>query len=200
MNNLKPVWSINGFDDIDATLTIDIENDKPYVYCGNEVDHQGTRGVSKIKKIDGLTGEVIWEKEFECESLIGKSAVNGGLMATNVVGKNNIDNMAIFSLARYNGFNKGGMFALNKENGEIIWEKLFDNYMWSSPVDIYNKDGNGYIIQGDSAGYLHLIDGKEGNIKSSVLLNGNIESSPAVFNNVLVVATRNGTIYGVKVK
>lgn len=200
LNNLKPVWSINGFDDIDATLTIDIENDKPYVYCGNEVDHQGTRGVSKIKKIDGLTGEVIWEKEFECESLIGKSAVNGGLMATNVVGKNNIDNMAIFSLARYNGFNKGGMFALNKENGEIIWEKLFDNYMWSSPVDIYDKDGNGYIIQGDSAGYLHLIDGKEGNIKSSVLLNGNIESSPAVFNNVLVVATRNGTIYGVKVK
>ena len=200
LNNLKSVWSINGFDDIDATLTIDIENDKPYVYCGNEVDHQGTRGVSKIKKIDGLTGEVIWEKEFECESLIGKSAVNGGLMATNVVGKNNIDNMAIFSLARYNGFNKGGMFALNKENGEIIWEKLFDNYMWSSPVDIYDKDGNGYIIQGDSAGYLHLIDGKEGNIKSSVLLNGNIESSPAVFNNVLVVATRNGTIYGVKVK
>lgn len=200
LNNLKPVWSINGFDDIDATLTIDIENDKPYVYCGNEVDHQGTRGVSKIKKIDGLTGEVIWEKEFECESLIGKSAVNGGLMATNVIGKNNIDNMAIFSLARYNGFNKGGMFALNKENGEIIWEKLFDNYMWSSPVDIYDKDGNGYIIQGDSAGYLHLIDGKEGNIKSSVLLNGNIESSPAVFNNVLVVATRNGTIYGVKVK
>ena len=65
---------------------------------------------------------------------------------------------------------------------------------------IYDKDGNGYIIQGDSAGYLHLIDGKEGNIKSSVLLNGNIESSPAVFNNVLVVATRNGTIYGVKVK
>ena len=41
---------------------------------------------------------------------------------------------------------------------------------------------------------------KQGNIKSSVLLNGNIESSPAVFNNVLVVATRNGTIYGVKVK
>ena len=91
------------------------------------------------------------------------------------------------------------MFALNKENGEIIWEKLFDNYMWSSPVDIYDNDGNGYIIQGDSAGYLHLIDGKNGDTKNSVLLNGNIESSPAVFNDILVVATRNGTIYGVKI-
>ena len=200
LNTLKPVWSINGFDDIDATLTIDIEDDKPYVYCGNEVDHQGSRGISKIKKIDGITGKVIWEKEFECESLLGKKPNNGGLMATNAIGKNKIDNISIFSLARYNGFNKGGMFALNKENGEIMWEKLFDNYMWSSPVDIYDKDGNGYIIQGDSAGYIHLIDGKNGDTKSSVLLNGNIESSPAVFNDVLVVATRNGTIYGVKIK
>ena len=200
LNNLKPVWSVNGFDDIDATLTIDIEDDKPYIYCGNEVDHQGTRGVSKIKKIDGLTGDVIWEKEFECESLLGKKPNNGGLMATNVIGKNNISKISIFSLARYNGFNKGGMFALDKENGEVVWEKLFDHYMWSSPVDIYDENGNGYIIQGDSAGYLHLIDGKNGDTKSSVLLNGNIESSPAVFNDVLVVATRNGTIYGVKIK
>lgn len=92
------------------------------------------------------------------------------------------------------------MFDLNKENGEIMLDKLFDNYMWSSPVDIYDKDGNGYIIQGDSSGYLHLIDGNNGNIMSSLLLNGNIESSPAVFNDGLVVATRNGTIYGVKIK
>ena len=81
----------------------------------------------------------------------------------------------------------GQFCGYNCANGCIYWNP-------------YDKDGNGYIIQGDSAGYLHLIDGKEGNIKSSVLLNGNIESSPAVFNNVLVVATRNGTIYGVKVK
>lgn len=200
LNTLKPVWSINGFDDIDATLTIDVKDKKPYVYCGNEVDHQGTRGISKLKKIDGITGEVIWEKEFECESLLGKKPNNGGLMATNVIGKNNIDDLAIFSLARYNGFNKGGTFALDKETGEVVWEALFDNYMWSSPVDIYDENGNGYILQGDSAGNLHLLDGENGNNLNSVLLNGNIESSPAVYNDMAVVATRNGTIYGVKIK
>jgi len=72
--------------------------------------------------------------------------------------------------------------------------------MWSSPVDVYDKNGSGYIIQGDSAGYLHLVNGKNGKVESEVLLNGNIESSPAVFNDILVVATRNGTIYGVKIK
>ena len=28
------------------------------------------------------------------------------------------------------------MFALDKDNGEVVWEKLFDHYMWSSPVDV----------------------------------------------------------------
>lgn len=200
LNTLKPVWTVDGFDDIDATLTIDIENEKPYIYCGNEVDHQGTKGISKIKKIDGLSGNLIWEKEFECQSLLGKNPNNGGLMATNVIGKNNIDDISIFSLARYNGFNKGGIFALNKNSGEIVWSTLMDNYMWSSPVDVYDEDGNGYIIQGDSAGNLHLIDGKNGTVLNSLLLNGNIESSPAIFNEIGVVATRNGTIYGFKIK
>ena len=71
--------------------------------------------------------------------------------------------------------------------------------MWSSPVDIYDKYGNGYMIQGDSLGNLHLIDGKNGNILNTITLNGNIESSPAIFKNTLVVATRNGTIYGINI-
>ena len=121
-------------------------------------------------------------------------------MATNVIGKNNIDNLVIFSLARYEGFNKGGSIALDKQTGEVVWESLFDNYMWSSPVDVYDDEGNGYIIQGDSAGNLHILDGKTGYKLNSVTLNANIQSSPAVFNNTLVVATRGGTIYGVKIK
>ena len=65
---------------------------------------------------------------------------------------------------------------------------------------IYRWISNGYIIQGDSAGNLHILDGKTGQKLNSVTLNANIESSPAVFNNTLVVATRGGSIYGVKIK
>ena len=171
----------------------------PYVYCGNEVDHQGSKGIVKLKKLNGLDGSIVWEKEFACESLVGKKAVNGGLMATNIVGKNKLDDLVIFSLARYDGFNKGGIIALDKKSGDLVWETKIDNYMWSSPVDIYDKGGNGYIIQGDSVGNLHLLDGKSGNILNTITLNGNIESSPAIFENTLVVATRNGTIYGVDI-
>lgn len=199
LNTLKPVWFVDGYDDIDATLTLDIVDKVPYVYCGNEVDHQGSKGIVKLKKINGLDGSIVWEKEFACESLVGKKAVNGGLMATNIVGKNKLDDLVIFSLARYDGFNKGGIIALDKKSGDLVWETKIDNYMWSSPVDIYDKGGNGYIIQGDSVGNLHLLDGKSGNILNTITLNGNIESSPAIFENTLVVATRNGTIYGVDI-
>lgn len=200
LNTLEPVWYVDGFDDIDASLTLDIIDNTPYVYCGNEVDHQGSKGIVKLKKINGFDGSIVWEKEFECESLIGEKPVNGGLMSTNVIGKNKLNNLVVFSLARYNGFNKGGIIALDKKSGDIVWENIIDNYMWSSPIDIYDKNGNGYIIQGDSIGNLHLIDGVTGKTLNSIELNGNIESSPAVFENTLVVATRNGTIYGIKIK
>lgn len=200
LNTLKPVWSIDGRDDIDASLTVEVKDNKPYIYAGNEVDFQGTRGVAKLKKIDGISGNVIWEKEYECLSQLGAHPVNGGLLSTNVIGKNEIDNMVIFSLARYKEFNKGVMVALDKNTGEEIWKKEFDNYMWSSPVDFYKKDGKAYLIQCDSAGQIHLIDPKTSETLNTITLNGNIESSPAIFNDYMVVATRNMKIYGLEIK
>lgn len=200
LNTLKPVWLLDGSDDIDASLTIDIEDGTPFVYCGNEVDHQGTVGVAKLKKINGITGEIVWEKDFKCESLVGSNAVNGGLMATNIIGKNNLEDKVIFSLARYNGFNRGLVVALDKKTGEIHWEKELDNYMWSSPVDFYDDSGNGFIIQGDSIGNMFLLDGANGEILHTVKLNANIEASPAIFNDTIVVATRGNSIYGIKIK
>ncbi|MGL5149872.1 MAG: PQQ-binding-like beta-propeller repeat protein [Clostridium sp.] len=200
LNTMKPVWTINGGDDIDASITIEVENKTPYIYCGTEVDHQGVKGNSVLRKINGFTGEVIWNKSFFCESIVGDNATNGGLLATNVIGKNKIDDKVIFSLARNKGFNRGVTYALNKKTGEIEWEREFDNYMWSSPVDVYDKDGNGYIIQCDSAGYMWILNGTDGTVIDKILLDGNIESTPTVFNNMIVVATRNGSIYGVKIK
>ncbi|WP_297639610.1 PQQ-binding-like beta-propeller repeat protein [uncultured Clostridium sp.] len=200
LDTMKPIWKLDLSDDTDATLTLDIENDIPYLYAGNEVDMQGSLGYSKIKKIDGLTGKVSWEKSFKCESLLGSSPVNGGLLSTPVMGKNSISNLAIFSLSRYDGFNSGLLVALDKSNGDIIWEKKLPNYAWSSPVDFYDKDGNGFIILGDSSGTLHLIDGASGNTLTTLNLDANIEASPAIFEDFLVIATRNGSIYGIEIQ
>ena len=72
-------------------------------------------------------------------------------------------------------------------------------YSWSSPIPVYSDDGNAYIIVGDSNGQLFLVD-KEGKTLSVLDLGSNIEASPAMFNNTLVIGTRGNRICGIKVK
>ena len=200
LRTMEPKWILNGNDDTDASITIEIENEVPFLYTGDEVDHQGDRGVCTIKKINGLSGEVIWKKEYICDSIIGENAINGGLLATNIIGKNKLSNMVIFSIARYDGFNSGAIIAMNKEDGQVIWKKKLDNYVWSSPVDFYDDKGNGYIIQCDSMGNMFLIDGRNGSVLDKINLGSNIEASPAIFEDVIVVATRGGEIFGIDIK
>lgn len=200
INSLRPVWTAAKTDDTDATITIKLENNTPFLYTGCEVDKQGDKGISIIRKIDGLTGEIIWAKEYPCYSILGDHPVNGGMLASNIIGKNSIDGSTIFTLARYGGLHKGLMVALDCKDGKELWRWEMPNYSWSSPVDIYDKEGNAYIIQGDSVGKLHLLDGKTGAVLDSIALNANIESSPVVFENTVVVATRGGKVYGIKIK
>ena len=200
LRKMEPMWVIEGLDDIDATITIEDSEGIPYLYVGDEVDHQGTSGISTIRKINGLTGEIIWKNEFVCESVVGADATNGGVLATNVIGKNNISDLVIFSVARYDGFNSGAIVAIDKETGEIVWKTKLNNYVWSSPVDFYDKDGNGYIIQCDSVGNMFLIDGNTGEILNTITLDANVEASPAIYEDMIVVATRAGSIYGIEIE
>lgn len=197
---LKPVWTFNSGDDTDASLTIEVEKNIPYIYTGNEVDKQGTKGISYIRKINGITGEVVFENKYEAMSLIGEHAVNGGVLATNVIGKKTINNLVIFTIARYEEFNSGLILAIDKSTGKEVWRFIMPNYAWSSPVDFYDVNGKGYIIQCDSVGNMYLIEGASGEVCFNINLGSNIESSPAIFNDSIVVATRGGEICCVKVK
>lgn len=197
---LKPVWTFNSGDDTDASLTIEIEKNIPYIYTGNEVDKQGTKGISYIRKINGITGEVVFENKYEAMSLIGEHAVNGGVLATNVIGKKTINNLVIFTIARYEEFNSGLILAIDKSTGKEVWRFKMPSYAWSSPVDFYDVNGKGYIIQCDSVGNMYLIEGSSGEVCFNINLGSNIESSPAIFNDSIVVATRGGEICCVKVK
>ena len=49
-------------------------------------------------------------------------------------------------------------------------------------------------------GYMQLVDGQTGTILYEFSLGSNIEASPAVFENTVVVGTRGQLIYGVKIK
>lgn len=200
LQKLMPVWTFDGKDDTDATLVLDIEAGVPYLYTGCEVDKQGSKGFSYIKKINGLTGALVWENKYECLSVLGDHPVNGGLLATPVIGKNDIKDIVVFSLARYKNLNTGLTVALDKNTGKEVWKKDLPNYVWSSPVDFYTEEGKTYIIQCDSIGNMYFVRGKDGAELNMINLGSNIEATPAIFNDTLVVATRGGKIVAVKIK
>ena len=89
--------------------------------------------------------------------------------------------------------------AIDTETGEIAWEKEMDNYAWSSPVAVYGEDGKARIITCDSVGNMMMLDSK-GELLTTINLGSNIEASPAVFNDMLVVGTRGCAICGIKIE
>lgn len=198
--NLKEIWSINNLDDTDSSITIDVEDGVPYLYTGNEVDKQGKEGYSRILKINGKTGEIVWEKKFKCASRFGDSPSNGGLLGTNIIGKNDMKDLVIISLCRYGKFDGGALIALDKKTGKEVWKHDLSIYSWSSPVDVYDKDGKSYIIQCERNGMIRLIEGSTGKLLGSMNQDSYVEASPSVFNNYMVYASRTGKIYGMKLK
>ncbi|MFK2825313.1 PQQ-binding-like beta-propeller repeat protein [Bacillus sp. B190/17] len=195
---MKPIWALPGTDDTDASIVIDEEEQVPVLYTGTEVDKlRGSNSHSLIRKINGITGEVMWTKEY---AAFYHESVNGGMLATPVIGKNEIKDLAIFTVARHKKIDAGLMVALDKATGQEVWRWEMPCYTWSSPVAVYDQDGRAYLIQSDSAGTIYLLNGKTGEIINQLNLGANIEASPAVFNDSIVVATRGGKIFGVKIK
>ncbi|RXJ04197.1 pyrrolo-quinoline quinone [Anaerobacillus alkaliphilus] len=189
---MEPYFALAPIDDTDSTIVIDLEGKQPFIYTSTEVDIVGKDGNAHIRKINGLTGDVVWDVEYPAFFYDG---VNGGVLATPVI----IDQLVIYAVARYKQRYSGLMVALNKDTGEEVWRWEMPHYAWSSPVNVKTEEGYTYIIQADSVGNLHFIDAISGAIIHQINLGSNIESSPAVFNDMLVVGTRGGKFHGVKI-
>jgi hypothetical protein len=193
--SMTPMWVSNNHDDTDATLVIQPEGNIPYLYTGNEVDKQGKNGFVYLKKMNGFTGQVVWEKKYPCFTLLGDHPVNGGMLSTPILGKQKASGKVIFSLSRYNAMNKGLLVALNQATGDVIYETVLPHYAWSSPLDIYDKEGNMYIFLADSGGNVMLIDGEEGTIMVQKKIADLFEASPVAYNNLIVIPSRPNFIF-----
>ena len=197
LNNLTPIWNFKMEDDCDATIGLEEENDIPMLYEACEVDRRRMTSPAFARKINGLTGEVIWE--YSCECLYDAN-VNGGALSSVVIGKNEIKDLVIFNFSKTTSYYNGKMVALNKENGNVVWEKVLNKYSWSSPTAIYSTNDKAYLIFCNSIGQVLLIDALTG--ETLYTLNtggGNIEGSPAIFNNKIIIGTRGKRIFCIEI-
>lgn len=199
LNTLELVWVQDVLDDTNCSPVVDVEDGHPYIYISTSF-HYGWRSYSTaaipIFKIDAETGEIVWRTDYTCYTV---QDLSGGVQGTIAVGKNKLSDMIFVPIARTPGASSGTLAALKKETGEVVWEKETSMYSWSSPVDFYDADGNGYLLYCNSGFNMFLIDGKTGEQLDYMNLGGNIEASPAMYGNYAVVGTRAMRTYCIQV-
>ena len=200
LNTLTLDWVQNVLDDTNCSPVLELENGHPYVYISTSF-HAGWRApasgtaVIPVWKIDAQTGEIVWQTDYNCYTVSGTS---GGVQGTITLGKKALSDYIFVPIARNPNGSGGKLAALRKDTGEIAWEFQSDMYSWSSPVDIYDENGNGYLLYCTTGGYMYLIDGLTGTRLDAINLGSNIEASPICYNNTVVVGTRGQQIYGVR--
>ncbi|MFT3971237.1 MAG: PQQ-binding-like beta-propeller repeat protein [Micropruina sp.] len=198
---MQVVWVFPTGDDTDATIVLEDTPDGPFIYTGNEFDKRGEgangakSGPVTFRKINALTGKEVWKWEINAQY----NAVNGGMMATPALGFGEVSDLVFVTMARTASDKQGDLVALDKKTGQVVWQRTMGAFSWSSPLLIQGSDGHVYGIQGDSSGLLHLFDPNTGKDFSTLQLEKNIEASPAVYNNMLVVGTYAKKLYGIRI-
>ncbi len=201
LNTLQLVWVQDILDDSNSTPVLSIEDGKLYLYVSTSFRlgwRSSTSATVPIWKIDAQTGEIIWQKDYECYSDEG---VSGGVQSTIACGKNELSDYIYVTVSKTgDSYGDGMLVCLNKKTGTVVWEHE-SAYAWSSPVCVYNSDGSGKVIYANSTGHMYLLDGKTGKELQMITLDeSNIEASPAVYENMLIVGTRGSQIKGVKLE
>lgn len=222
-NTYQLLFAADVGDDADASVVIEESYDDGtiYLYTAGQVSMPNGNigndyGYSYHKKINGLTGAIVWEQKWIAST--GDENSSGGTIATPHAGRGNISNLVIYSMALTavteeptsdtagsdaadgasdtnpnGGYRLGGrIVAYDKRTGDVAWslEQVGEADYWSSPVVIYDEADKAYLIQCDRAGFIKLYDASTSALLYSLDLGSRIDSTPAVFNNYLVVGTR----------
>ena len=200
LNTLELAWVQDVMDDTNCSPVMRLEDGHPYIYISTSF-HGGWRASGgssaavPIWKIDAVTGEIVWQTDYECYT---SSDASGGVQGTAALGQNDLDGLVYFPIGRTPNGGTGILAALDIYTGEVVWEFQTNSYSWSSPVCVYNQAGKGYIIHCTANGNMYLLDGLSGQMLDSIQLGGLIEASPAVYENTVVLGTRVMRIWGIE--
>ena len=197
---MQTIWAVDVGDNTDAAPALDLDNDDNLsLYTGNTVFNRvSTAGEATIRRLDALTGQEIWSSSVG--SLYSSKQLSG-CKASPVIGQNKISDLVIFTV---NMTQTGSsVLAFDKATGSVVWRADLMANTVSSPVAVYNDQGKAWLIQADETGVIHLLDARTGEHLNSLALDGEIQASPAVYNDMLLIATcsrDNAYLYGILIK
>mgnify|MGYP004485700473 CR=1 FL=1 len=207
---MKTMWAVATGDEVNAAISLDFDdNGTLWLYTANTLTNRN-KGNCQIRRYNAMTGALDWTQEIGVRKQ-NKSKVVPGAMASAVIGTDDIDGLVIYTISSLmtdpgvtingaDGAVSGAVIALNKKDGSVAWTRALDDYSYSSPVAVYSKDGESWIVQASASGTLYLLKGLTGEVVSTLKVDGTIEGSPAVYGSTLVIGTTGkdtAHIYGI---
>ena len=213
-DTLQPVWAVATGDAVMAAVALDLTEDRELnLYTANMLTNRkkGSDQI-QIRRYDALSGKEAWCTDIGVTKG-KKDKADVGAKASPVIGQNKLKDLVYFTVTglseegrvklNLGGDEKSALIALNKDTGKIAWTMGMESRTESSPVAVYDVDGNGWIIQCAQDGNIYLVDGLTGTETGSMKLEAEILASPAVYNDTMVIGTTGkGTsfIYGIEIR
>lgn len=195
LDNLKPVWYYDIGDDTDASPMVVVEDGKPYVYVGCEIDRT-KRGYANFTKLDAINGEIVWNIQVEGKRWdYDKKHFDGGFYASPLLGQGNCSDLIFTNVVKNLQGQNGAFIAIDRKSGKIVYEVPLKHYSWSSPVGSVTKSGDMVVFTCDGAGNVYIIDGKKGEILATERVGMNFESSPVLMDKSIYIGSRTNGLF-----
>ena len=193
LRTMTPAWLYDTGDDTDATVALEADAEGGLsLYTINQIDKRGKSGRCTVRRLDALTGVTEWSFSVHCTT---DGTNGGGGFASPAIGAHAYRRYVYFNICRTDS--GGVLYCFDKQTGEVVWKAPAGSNSWSSPVLVYRADGTGVLVAGAS-GRLRMFDPASGKRLAEIEIEGKIEGSPAVFDDLLVVGTRGMWIYGIR--
>ena len=166
----------------------------------------------QIRRYDALSGKEIWKTSVGVTK--GKKDKDDvGAKASPVIGQHGLNDLVYFTVTGLSdegrqqlglsGETPAVLIALEKASGKIVWSYGLSSRSESSPIAVYNEAGNGWIIQCEQNGTIHLLEGLTGSVVDTMQLNAEIEASPAAYGSTVVIGTtgkNTSFVYGIELE
>lgn len=207
-NTLKTAWAVALGDSVESTPALDWHGEDGLDLYTATLLSVRKKGDAEVKCFDALSGAERWTAAFSVKK-DSKGRFVSGFRASPVVGQNGLSEYVYYTV---NGLTEEGrgqlglgeetsaLIALRKDDGSVAWARGLSDLGYSSPVAVYDGEGNGALIQCTADGMVLMLDGLTGDEISALQIDGAIEACPAVYDGMMVVGTseRNkNNIYGI---
>ena len=209
-NTLTVAWAVSLGDAVESTPALDWHGENGLdLYAATELSARKS-GDAEVRCFDALTGEERWTAAFGVKKDTKNKTVSG-FRASPVVGQNalseyvyyTVNNLSEEGRERLGVSESAALIALRKDDGSTVWARGLAGCAYSSPVAVYDENGNGAVIQCCGDGSVLLMDGETGEVRDTLQIDGTIEASPAVYDGMMVIGTtekNKNNIYGIQIQ